>query len=101
MKKFFFVLVLYIFTENVHAQSVEVWVGAEPGIPGERVTSGYTLIGAAPVKVEFDVAPADGVGVTILVNRGVTWYAPGAGTPSNGVALQDTDTPAARFLRGL
>ena len=86
---------------TLEIESVEVWVGAEPGIPGERVTSGYTLIGAAPVKVEFDVAPADGVGVTILVNRGVTWYAPGAGTPSNGVALQDTDTPAARFLRGL
>jgi hypothetical protein len=36
----------------------------------------------------------------ILVRRGVTWYAPGAGTASNGVALQDTDTQAARFLRG-
>jgi hypothetical protein len=35
-----------------------------------------------------------------LVRRGVTWYAPGAGTPSNGIALQQTNTQAARFLRG-
>ena len=80
--------------------AVEVWVGSEPGIPGSRVTTGYTLIGAAPVKIEFDTAPADGVGVTILVRRGVTWYAPGVNTPSNGQALQVTDTKAARFLRG-
>ena len=80
--------------------AVEVWVGSEPGIPGNRITSGYTLIGADPVKVEFDTAPAKGVGVTILVRRGVTWYAPGVNTPSNGQALQVTDTKAARFLRG-
>ena len=86
---------------TLEIESVEVWVGAEPGIPGQRVTSGYTLIGADPVKVEFDTPPAAGIGINVLVNRGVTWYAPGAGTPSNGVALQDTDTAAARFLRGL
>jgi hypothetical protein len=50
--------------------------------------------------VEFDMAPPEGVQVTILVRRGVTWYAPGINTPSNGVALQDTETQAARFLRG-
>jgi hypothetical protein len=80
---------------TLEIDAVEVYVG------GTRVTDGYTLLGANPVSVEFDVAPADGVGITILVRRGVTWYAPGAGTPSNGVALQDTDTQAARFLRGI
>jgi hypothetical protein len=75
--------------------AVEVYVG------GSRVTNGYTLTGSSPVAVLFDTAPANGVGVTVLVRRGVTWYAPGAGTASNGVALQDTDTQAARFLRGL
>jgi hypothetical protein len=50
--------------------------------------------------VEFDTAPPEGVQVTILVRRGVSWYAPGINTPSNGVALQDTETQAARFLRG-
>jgi hypothetical protein len=63
-----------------------------------------------PVAVEFltDSDPVDplllppaGVEVTILVRRGVTWYAPGVGSASNGVALQDTNTEAARFLRGL
>jgi hypothetical protein len=76
-------------------EAVEVWVG------GTRVTDGYTITGSAPVGVEFETAPANGVEIVILVRRGVTWYAPGAGTPSNGVALQDTNTQAARFLRGL
>jgi hypothetical protein len=55
-----------------------------------------------PVAVEFlEALPPEGVEVTILVRQGVTWYAPGVDTPSNGVALQDTNTEAARFLRGL
>ena len=41
------------------------------------------------------------VEVDILVRRALTWYAPGAGTPSNGEPLQETETAAARFLRGL
>ena len=76
-------------------EAVEVWVG------GTRVTDGYTITGSTPVNVVFDTAPADGVEVTILVRRGVNWYQPGVDTPSNGVALQDTNTQAARFLRGL
>jgi len=76
------------------AAAVEVYVG------GTLQTSGYTITSDNPVTVEFDTAPADGSEVAILVRRGVTWYAPGVGTPSNGVALQDTDTDAARFLRG-
>jgi hypothetical protein len=76
-------------------EAVEVYIG------GTLQPSGYNIIDSGPmVTVEFDTAPADGVQVTILVRRGVTWYAPGAGTPSNGVALQDTETRAARFLRG-
>jgi len=76
-------------------ESVEVWVG------GTRMTDGYTISDVNPVTVEFETAPAAGVEIVILVRRGVTWYAPGINTPSNGVALQDTDTQAARFLRGL
>jgi hypothetical protein len=74
--------------------AVEVYVG------GTRVTAGYTVSGIAPVTVTFNLAPTSGVEVLVLVRRGVTWYAPGINTPSNGVALQDTDTQAARFLRG-
>jgi hypothetical protein len=75
--------------------AVEVYVG------GTLQVAGYTITANIPISVTFTTAPADGSEVTILVRRGVTWYAPGAGTPSNGVALQDTDTQAARFLRGL
>jgi hypothetical protein len=73
---------------------VEVYVA------GIQIQDGYTIIGEGPVQVEFDLAPPNGVEITILVRRGVTWYAPGAGTPSNGIALQQTNTQAARFLRG-
>jgi hypothetical protein len=74
--------------------AVEVYIG------GTLQAGGYDIIDSGPVTVAFDTAPPDGVQVTILVRRGVTWYAPGASTASNGVALQDTETRAARFLRG-
>jgi hypothetical protein len=74
--------------------AVEVYVG------GTKQLANYTIVNDTPVTVEFDTAPADGIEVTILVRQGRTWYAPGTGTPSNGVALQDTNTEAARFLRG-
>jgi hypothetical protein len=63
----------------------------------------------SPVAVEFVVndqvipplaAPEAGNDITILVRRGKTWYRPGPNTPSDGVALQETDTRAARFFRG-
>jgi hypothetical protein len=75
--------------------AVEVYVG------GIQVTTGYSFTGFTPVEITFTTAPAAGSDVTILVRRGVTWYAPGLGTPSNGEPLQETNTPAARFLRGL
>ena len=80
---------------TIENEAVEVFVG------GTRVTSGYTIIGSTPVTVEFDTAPAAGTGIDILVRRGVNWYQPGVNTPSDGIALQDTNTQAARFLRGL
>jgi hypothetical protein len=76
-------------------EAVEVYVG------GIRQVGNYTIIGSGPVQVEFDTAPTNGYEINIFVRQGVTWYAPGDGTPSNGVALQDTNTQAARFLRGL
>jgi hypothetical protein len=51
--------------------------------------------------VEFVTAPPNGVEVVILIKQGVTWYAPGSGTASNGQALQDTNTEAAMFLKGM
>ena len=75
-------------------EAIEVYIG------GTLQLSSYTVTEENPVTVVFDTAPADGSEVTILVRRGVTWYAPGVGTPSDGIALQDTNTDAARFLRG-
>jgi hypothetical protein len=75
--------------------AVEVYVG------GTRILDGYSILNNDPVSVLFDVEPPAGAEVTILIRLGVTWYAPGPGTASNGVALQDTNTQAARFLRGL
>jgi hypothetical protein len=97
-------------TENL---SIEVYVGGrrQYKYSDTTATSEYRWFLSLfdPLTVEFIVdntsypelrAPAVGSEVTILVRRGVTWYEQGATTASNGVALQDTDTQAARFLRG-
>jgi len=74
--------------------AVQVYVG------GTLQTSGYAFTSENPVIIEFTTAPANGSDVTILINRGVTWYQQGVGTASNGVPLQETNTPAAQFLQG-
>jgi hypothetical protein len=75
---------------------VRVYVG---GIEQSRDT--YQVTSLETVIVLFDTAPPTGVEVLILIRNGVTWYAPGIATASNGEPLQITDTAAARFLRGL
>jgi hypothetical protein len=72
-----------------------------PSVEAVIVVATYTIDAIDPVEITFETAPDSGVEVLILVRRGVTWYAPGAGTPSNGEPLQITNTAAARFLRGL
>jgi hypothetical protein len=59
---------------TIRDESVEVYVG------GIRVTAGYSITGDNPCEVTFTEAPAAGSEVTILVRRGVTWYAPGINT---------------------
>jgi hypothetical protein len=80
--------------EPIINEAVQVYVG------GIMVTEGYAIINQNPVQIEFDIPPPAGVDVTILVQRGVTWYAPGANTASNGEPLQTTNTIPARFLQG-
>jgi hypothetical protein len=75
-------------------QAILVFVG------GIRVTVGYTVDSVAPATVTFDTAPADGYEVSILVRQGFGWYQPANGNPSDGQALQVTNTDAARFFRG-
>ena len=79
---------------TIRLESLEVYVG------GIRVTTGYTVTAYNPCEITFTKAPAAGVEVTMLVRHGVTWYAPGAGTASNGQPLQLTETATARFFRG-
>jgi hypothetical protein len=74
-------------------ESIEVYVG------GTRQLSGYTVTNLDPVTVVFDQAPFAGVEVAILVRRGVWWYAT-ATAQERELPLQETNTPAARFLRG-
>ena len=85
----------YDYGEGDPTLEVEVYVG------GIRLINGFTVSNSNPVQVILDDTPPAGVDVTILVKRGSTWYAPGTNTPSNGEPLQETNTPAARFLRGL
>jgi hypothetical protein len=92
--------------------AVEVYVG---GVRQYRTTDPvesqyqWTATGVSPVTVEFVVdstatppltAPEDGVEVTILIRQGLGWYGPGV-SEFNGIPLQETNTLAARFLRGL
>jgi hypothetical protein len=76
-------------------EAVEVYVG------GILQTGGYTVTGSDPVTVVFVTAPTAGYQVSIRVRRGESWYQPGINTASDGVPLQETNTLAARFIRGL
>jgi hypothetical protein len=69
----------------------------------------WTCTDVTNVTIEFTVndqvtppltAPLDSSDVTILVHRGTEWYGPGV-KETTGTALQETQTQAARFLRGL
>jgi hypothetical protein len=81
--------------------------GSGTGVAGDSLASNYYQeTDYNPLAIQFLTAndlpaPGAGVEVVILQRRGVTWYAPGTSTPSNGEPLQLTDTTAARFLRGI
>jgi hypothetical protein len=94
-------------SSTIYVESIEVYVGGirQYNYSDTTANSEYRWIVSLfdPLTIEFIVdgtysAPAAGSEVTILQRRGATWYAPGAGTPSNGEPLQETDTVAARFL---
>jgi hypothetical protein len=100
-------------SSTASAESIEVYVGGVRQYAYSDTTASsqyrWFVTDFSPLAVDFVVdstvdpellPPVAGAEVTILQRRGVTWYAPGNGTPSNGVALQETDTAAARFFRG-
>jgi len=75
--------------------AVEVLVG------GILQNSGYSITAEDPVVVTFATAPLANYQVSIRVLRAESWYEPGTSTASNGVPLQETQTKAARFFRGV
>jgi hypothetical protein len=77
------------------SKAVEVYVGGVRQLPDT-----YTVDPITPVTVTFNAAPNENYQVSILVRQAESWYQPGLTTPSNGVALQDQQTAAARFIRG-
>jgi hypothetical protein len=77
------------------AQFIEVYVG------GIRQFTGFGIDFSPNPTITFDTPPPAGQEVTVISHHGESWYTPGTSTPSNGIPLQETNTPAARFLRGL
>lgn len=80
--------------------------GSGTGVVGTSLSTHYYQISIwDPLQFIFITAsdlpaPETGVEVTFIERRGVNWYLPGNNTPSNGDALQITNTNQARFLRG-
>jgi hypothetical protein len=98
-------------SSSAYVESIEVYVGGtrQYNYSETQSTSQYRYIvtNFSPLAIEFIVdndpetpllPPATGSEVTILQRRALGWYQPGNGAPSDGVALQETDTEAARFL---
>jgi hypothetical protein len=85
---------IYGIDSTALVEAVEVYVG------GIKQQGGYSIIGDSPVIVRFDIAPPPGYQVAVRIVQAQSWYAPGSGTPSNGIALQEQQTEAARFIRG-
>ena len=69
-------------------------------VAGLRVYTRYTVDSVAPATITFDTAPRVGYEVSIRVRQALGWYQPANGNPSDGQALQITQTDAARFFRG-
>lgn len=91
----------YITYENVDGITTPPEDFLEVFVGGIRQFTGFSINFAENPIVTFEPPPPAGQDVTVVSHHGETWYAPGAGTPSNGVPLQETNTPAARFLRGI
>jgi hypothetical protein len=101
-------------SSSIFVESVEVYVGGTRQYPvgpnrfGDIIPCEYpyTIIDVNPVTVEFYtdsdpltpiLPPPPGVEITILQRKGTGWYGTGV-KETTGFALQETDTPQARFL---
>ena len=101
-------------SSSIFVESVEVYVGgtrqytAGPNRFGDVIPCQYpyTVVDINPVTIEFYtdndplepiLPPPPGVEITILQRKGTGWYGTGV-KETTGFALQETDTPQARFL---
>jgi hypothetical protein len=101
-------------SSSIFVESVEVYVGGARQYPvgpnrfGDIIPCDhpYTVVDINPVTIEFYtdndpetpiLPPAPGVEIVILQRKGTGWYGPGV-KETTGFALQETDTPQARFL---
>lgn len=80
--------------------STELVEAVQVFVAGRLQQTGYSVAATAPVRIEFETAPAAGLEVSIQVQQGRVLYTQGIGTASNGVPLQISDSTAARFIRG-
>ena len=94
-------------SSTAYVESIEVYVGGVRQYNYSETAADsqyrYIVTDFGPLAIEFVtdgtyLAPAPGSEVTILQRRALSWYQPGINTASDGVALQETDTAAARFL---
>ena len=85
----------FVVIPNIPTSAIEVYVG------GIRQTLGYTVTSKSTATVVFDTPPPANVAVTVAVRQALSWYQPGPYSASDGQPLQETNTPPARFLRGV
>ena len=79
----------------------ELSVDYEIGNGFDVTPYGIGLFDNAAEQIIFYNPPPDGREVLITVRRGSTWYQAGEYSPSNGVALEYTNTKPAQFFKGL
>ena len=85
--------------ESLDSTEIEEVVRVNVG-GAELAQSAYTVTQLNPAEVTLIDAPAKGVEIIVSIIRGKVMYAQGASTASNGIALQEQTTTAARFIRG-
>ena len=102
-------------SSTIYVESIEVYVGgirqynySDSSVPIEPGQYRWIVTDFEPLAIEFItdsnpidpmLAPPPGVEITILQRRGLGWYGTGIKV-NDGLALQETDTPQARFLTG-
>jgi len=79
----------------------ELSVDYEIGNGFDVALYGTGLFDNSAQQIVFFNPPPAGREVLVTVRRGTTWYQPGEYLPSNGVALQYTNTKPAQFFKGL